>query len=201
MQKQTDNAQLIARVKAGDRDAFNELYGLYWALLVNYAGLFVDESQAEDIVQDVFVRVWSSRENIHDTESLCSYLLRSVHNAAMNRIRREGYATEFRSAEMRRIEESCYDYYDPDNSEIIRQLYYKEVAGDIDSAIESLSPKCREVFRLSHIDGLSNKEISSRLDISVSTVENHINRTLKQLRFKLGHYKMFILLLFYLFSR
>jgi len=73
--------------------------------------------------------------------------------------------------------------------------------GQIDAAVESLSPKCREVFRMSHIEGLSNREISKRLGITISTVENHIYNALKQLRQKLSHYKMLILLTMYILGR
>lgn len=65
-----EDSTLIARVKAGDRNAFNELYGLYWASLVNYAGLFVGDDGAEDVVQDVFVRIWLHRDNLRDDGSL-----------------------------------------------------------------------------------------------------------------------------------
>lgn len=66
-----EDSTLIARVKAGDRNAFNELYGLYWASLVNYAGLFVGDDGAEDVVQDVFVRIWLS------TATICATTVRS----------------------------------------------------------------------------------------------------------------------------
>lgn len=68
-------------------------------------------------------------------------------------------------------------------------------------AIESLSPKCREVFRMSHIEGLSNREISEQLGITLSTVENHIYNALKQLRQKLSHYKMLIFLTMYILGK
>ena len=67
---EVEDSTLIARVKAGDRGAFNELYGIYWASLVNYAGLFVGDDGAEDVVQDVFVRVWLRRDNLRDDGTL-----------------------------------------------------------------------------------------------------------------------------------
>ena len=76
---EVEDSTLIARVKAGDRGAFNELYGIYWASLVNYAGLFVGDDGAEDVVQDVFVRVWLRRDNLRDDGTLQGYLLRSVY--------------------------------------------------------------------------------------------------------------------------
>lgn len=196
-----ENSELITRVKAGDRDAFNELYGIYWASLVNYAGLIVDDEAAEDVVQDVFVRVWTQRSKLHDTDSLRSYLLRAVYNTALNTLKKRSHDTDYRTYAARQIEQSCYRHYDPDNSEIIRKLYSKELAAAIDEAIDTLPPKCREVFRLSHIDGLTDREIGARLGISLSTVENHIYHALKRLRQKLSDYKFLILLTVYIFNR
>lgn len=198
---EVENSTLIARVKAGDRNAFNELYGLYWASLVNYAGLFVGDDGAEDVVQDVFVRVWLHRDNLRDDGSLQGYLLRSVYHASLNALKKGANATAYRSWVAQQIEQSCYAHYDPDNSEVIRKLYSQEIAGDIEAAVETLSPKCREVFRLSHVEGLSNREIGERLGITQSTVENHIYNALRQLRQKLSHYKMLIFLTMYILGK
>ena len=132
---EVEDSTLIARVKAGDRNAFNELYGLYWASLVNYAGLFVGDDGAEDVVQDVFVRIWLHRDNLRDDGSLQGYLLRSVYHASLNALKKGANATAYRSWVAQQIEQSCYAHYDPDNSEIIRKLYSQEVAGEIDAAI------------------------------------------------------------------
>ena len=198
---EVEDSTLRARVKAGDRGAFNELYGIYWASLVNYAGLFVGDDGAEDVVQDVFVRVWLRRDNLRDDGTLQGYLLRSVYHASLNALKKGANATAYRSWVAQQIEQSCYAHYDPDDSEVIRKLYSQEIAGQIDAAVESLSPKCREVFRMSHIEGLSNREISERLGITLSTVENHIYNALKQLRQKLSHYKMLILSTMYILGR
>ena len=79
---EVEDSTLIARVKAGDRGAFNELYGIYWASLVNYAGLFVGDDGAEDVVQDVFVRVWLHRDNLRDDGTLQRHGLPVVGGAA-----------------------------------------------------------------------------------------------------------------------
>lgn len=155
---------LIERLKKGERTAFNELYGIFWAPLVNYAELIVGDENADDVVQEVFVRIWIGRDKLQIEQQLCTY-------------------------------------YDPDENEIIRNLYARQIADELDAVVETLSPKCREVFRMSHFEGLSNREISERLNISVSTVENHINNALRQLRGKLGHLKMFLLLTIYILGQ
>ena len=86
----------------------------------------------------------------------------------------------------------------PESNETIQKLYSKDLHKEIQAAIDALPPKCREVFSLSYLGELSNKEIAQQLGISVSTVENHIHSALKQLRIKLGAYKT-VLLFFVLF--
>ena len=173
---------LIERLKKGERTAFNELYGIFWAPLVNYAELIVGDENADDVVQEVFVRIWVGRDKLRNDGSLRGYLLRAVYRTALN------------------VQQLC-TYYDPDENEIIRNLYARQIADELDAVVETLSPKCREVFRMSHFEGLSNREISERLNISVSTVENHINNALRQLRGKLGHLKMFLLLTIYILGQ
>ena len=194
-------AELISAIRAGSREAFDEMCGRYYAPLTAYARLFLNGNWAQDVVQDVFVNVWVRREALDPGQSLYGYLLRSVYHASLNALKKGANATAYRSWVAQQIEQSCYAHYDPDNSEIIRKLYSQEVAGEIDAAIESLSPKCREVFRMSHIEGLSNREISEQLGITLSTVENHIYNALKQLRQKLSHYKMLIFLTMYILGK
>ena len=180
---------------------YKALFRRYYPNLIFYATRLVGEEEAEDVVQDVVVRIWLHRDSLRDDGSLQGYLLRSVYHASLNALKKGANATAYRSWVAQQIEQSCYAHYDPDNSEIIRKLYSQEVAGEIDAAIESLSPKCREVFRMSHIEGLSNREISEQLGITLSTVENHIYNALKQLRQKLSHYKMLIFLTMYILGK
>ena len=193
---------LIEQLNQKQVGAFKILFDRFYRYLVLYAMKWVERQEiAEDVVQDVFVRVWLRRDNLRDDGTLQGYLLRSVYHASLNALKKGANATAYRSWVTQQIEQSCYAHYDPDDSEVIRKLYSQEIAGQIDAAVESLSPKCREVFRMSHIEGLSNREISERLGITLSTVENHIYNALKQLRQKLSHYKMLILLTMYILGR
>ena len=86
------------------------------------------------------------------------------------------------------------DSYAPDNSPVVQKLYNDDLRASLDAAIESLPPKCREVFRLSYIEDLSNREIGEQLGISPRTVENHMYAALKQLRRKLSKEQLLLLL-------
>ncbi len=182
---EVEDSTLIARVKAGDRGAFNELYGIYWASLVNYAGLFVGDEGAEDVVQDVFVRVWLHRDNLRDDGTLQGYLLRSVYHASLNALKKGGqrHGLPFVGGAA-------------DRTELLRPLRSRRQR----SHPQTLFAGDRRL-RMSHIEGLSNREISERLGITLSTVENHIYNALKQLRQKLSHYKMLIFLTMYILGR
>ena len=180
-----EKISLISRVRAGDRKAFDELCRKYYAMLVSYARLFLRDDWAEDVVQDVFYNVWQRRETLDDSNSLYKYLLRSVYNRSLNYLDKNRRAGEYGAYYRERIAALGSSYYAPDNSPVVQKLYNDDLRASLDAAIESLPPKCREVFRLSYIEDLSNREIGEQLGISPRTVENHMYAALKQLRRKL----------------
>ena len=163
-------------------------------MLVSYARLFMKDDWAEDVVQDVFYNVWQNRAALDDSNSLYKYLLRSVYNRALNYLDKNRRAGDYRAYYQERIASMGSAYYAPDNSPIIRKLYSDDLRASLDAAIESLPPKCREVFRLSYIEDLSNREIGEQLGISPRTVENHMYAALKQLRRKLSKEQLLLLL-------
>lgn len=166
-----EKISLISRVRAGDRKAFDELCRKYYAMLVSYARLFLKDDWAEDVVQDVFYNVWQRRETLDDSNSLYKYLLRSVYNRSLNYLDKNRRAGEYGAYYRERIAALGSSYYAPDNSPVVQKLYNDDLRASLDAAIESLPPKCREVFRLSYIEDLSNREIGEQLGISPRTVE------------------------------
>ncbi|WP_295912357.1 RNA polymerase sigma-70 factor [uncultured Alistipes sp.] len=185
---------LISRVREGDREAFDQLCTKYYPMLVSYARLFLKDDWAEDVVQDVFYNVWQRRETLDDSNSLYKYLLRSVYNRSLNYLDKNKRASDYRNYYQERIASMGSAYYAPDNSPVIKKLYTDDLRASLDAAIEALPPKCREVFRLSYIEDLSNREISEQLGISTRTVENHMYSALKQLRRKLSAEQLLLLL-------
>lgn len=185
-----EDLSLVERIKQGDRAAFNELYTQHYPSLHSYARLLVDEKEAEDVVQDVFFTIWTHRDALDTSLSIRGYLLRAVYHTALNVIKRKGLQSTYESAHKEEIEEMGRRYYyDPEASEIVRRLYLRDLRAELQAAIDSLPPRCKEVFSLSYLYDLSGKEISRRLGISLSTVENHIYNALKLLREKLKAHK------------
>ena len=107
--------------------------------------------------------------------------MRSTYNASISVIRKQLSKLNHRKMLKNDIEE-YYRIYDVDRSDIIRKLYSSDIRTYLDDAISRLPPKCREVFLLSYVENLSAKEISARLGISTSTVENQIHTALIRLR-------------------
>ena len=134
------------------------------------------------------------RETLDDSNSLYKYLLRSVYNRSLNYLDKNRRAGEYGAYYRERIAALGSSYYAPDNSPVVQKLYNDDLRASLDAAIESLPPKCREVFRLSYIEDLSNREIGEQLGISPRTVENHMYAALKQLRRKLSKEQLLLLL-------
>lgn len=181
-----DGISLVERIKQGDRVAFNELYKQHFVSLRSYARLLLGEDEAEDVVQDVFFNVWVHREALDASQSVRGYLLRAVYHTALNVIKRKGLQESYGNAYKEEIEAMGWRYYNPDGSDIIGRLYARDLRTQLQAAIDSLPPRCRQVFSLSYLYDMSGKEISRRLGISLSTVENHIHNALKILRDKLN---------------
>lgn len=188
------------RIKNGDRNAFDDLYKQHYFSVRSYARLLLDENEAEDVVQDVFFNLWLHRNTLDETLSLRGYLLRSVYNTALNILKRKGLLENYSNRYKQEIEEIGYQHYNPDTNDTLRNLCNQDLRVELNAAIESLPPRCKEVFSLSFLYDMSAKEISIKLGVSQSTVENHIYNALKILREKLKSYKGSLLIIPILFK-
>lgn len=170
------------KIRKGDRSAFDSFCVEHYPALLSYAKVVLSEDWAEDVVQDVLFSVWQRRQDLSDNGSVRNYLFKSVHNRCLNYMKLHNKSEDFRKWNEARISEMALTSMDYEKNPVIRKLYDSDLRKSINAAIGSLPPRCREVFCLSYIEELSNKEISARLGISLSTVENHINYALKHLR-------------------
>lgn len=163
--------------KEGDFDRFDRIYHEYAARLVVFARRFVQEKFAEDIVQDVFVRVWQQGRFRLPSEELSRYLYSSVLNACRNSIRHELVVNRYVRASLAELRLGEVEYElrildEPQNEreDVLRAL------------IEQLPERCREVFRLSWYEELKSAEIAERLGISHRTVDAQLYKALRFLR-------------------
>lgn len=181
------NEDLDATYKAVFRECYPKL--------LFYATRLVGSDEAEDVVQDVFVELWRRREAVVMGEQILAFLYRSVYTKALNLLKHQAIENNY-SAAMVEIYERKLQFYQPDNAEVIKRIEDRELRKEIVGAINELPDKCREVFRLSYLHEMKNKDIAETMGISLRTVEAHMYKALKFLRERLSH----LLLTMILFS-
>lgn len=166
-----ENEKLLGRIAAGDNEAFKTLFGFFYPKVKGFLVKFLkDEVVAEDISQDIFVKIWSYRETLPDIRSFNTYIYRMTRNAALNHIR-GGH---------RQIDISGISILD--EKDIEAEYFIKEKELLIRLAVEQMPPQRQRIFKMSREQGLSNDDIAIRLGISKKTVENNISIALKELR-------------------
>ena len=169
------------KIRLGDSTAFSYVFQKYYQALYQFAGRFVKDAQtAENIVQDVFVKLWTNRENCLITSSLKSYLYAATRNTALN----------FLSHEKKQLstEDLMSDRRDTTaNPE--ERIIENEMIDGVHKAIEKLPEKCRYVYLMKRYDDLKYHEIAEILDISINTVKTQMKRALKSLLKNLAYLK------------
>lgn len=179
---------LIQRFTSGDQTAFELLFRFYYPGLVTFVSHIIsDHDEAEEIVQDFFVNVWTARKNIHQATSLKSYLFVSVKNRAFNYLKKE-QIREKTLSKLKELVENDF-LFQPD------LFVESELQQQIAKAMEKLPARTREIFMMSRFKGLTNDEIATQLELSKRTVETQISNALKILREELKEYR-FLMLLF-----
>ncbi|MEC3966078.1 RNA polymerase sigma-70 factor [Flagellimonas halotolerans] len=170
----TNEAQqeLAVRVKASDRNAFNSLFSMLWEPMYVYAAsLVMNDSLAKDLVQDIWIDYWQRRETV-EVNHIKSYLFKAIRYKCYNTLR----DTKFNKTQI----EAANSIYIAPEMELEEDLM--ELTERIDVSMADLPQRCQEVFRLSRIHNISNKEIAERLNISHRSVENQISFALRRLR-------------------
>jgi len=190
---------MLEQIKQGNMDAFKKLYFDLQPRLYAFSRKFIDNiEQAKDAVQDVFLEFWERRQAIDVQISVRSYLFAMIQNKCLNLIRTQKQLDRYNSyAEIKLKEAELYFYQDDQTA--YKNIFFKEIENIFDKSVDELPDNQREIFVLSRQEGLSNKEIAEKLDISVRTVENHIYRSLKRLKENLKDFYMLMPLLLFTF--
>ena len=162
---------------------FDSLFNAYYPRLLLYAiKVIQNKEQAEEIVQDVFMRFWLNSGGKKINYSIKAYLFRSVLNACIDFQQKE--ETLRKRNHTLTIPSDIIEFEDP--------VLLEELNVAVKLAIEKLPDKCKEIFTLSREEGFSNKEISQKLDVSVKTVENQITRAIKKIKINISDYLPFL---------
>ncbi len=161
-------------MKAGDRESFNQVFRRYYSPMVRFCIRYVADSDlASEIVQDLFVKLWSNREKISFNTSFESYMLTSVRNSALTYINKERSHAE---ANLRVFSEES------DNTDPSETLQSNNLEESYRKILKDMPEKRREVFLASRYDGLKYSEIAEKLGISQKTVEAQMSAAIKQLK-------------------
>ncbi len=174
--------QLIQAIANDDRQAFKRFFDRFYPRLYRLAFHYVrSDVLSEELVSDVFLKIWNSRKKLPEIEQLELYFFRSVKNQALTYLKRESRGLPANADSVR----STYIEYNQPES-----LYLaNELAAKIEAAISQLPEKCEIIFRLVREDGLRYKEVAQLLDISPKTVENQMHIALQKLRVALHDYQ------------
>ncbi|WP_163408542.1 RNA polymerase sigma factor [Flavobacterium ajazii] len=184
-----DNNILIESLRNGDEKAYTYLIDSYHHKLCVYANsLAKNIYSAEDIVQNVFIKVWEQRERLKSDHSIKSFLYKSVYNEFIDLYRK--------NQSLFSLEKT---YYDALNSVVLEDdsESFQRILKVVNKEIESLPPKCKEVFILSKKEGLTNIEIAEHLDVSIKTVEAQITKAFSILRSSLEEKVKSVLFMFF----
>lgn len=184
-----EEIELVKQLVNGNQQALEKIFFKYAQALINFSKRFVlDLDTAENIVQDIFTKVWILRKNLNPDQGIKSYLFQAVRNDSLKVLRKVKTEEIHQDTIAENYTSSPSIETDFEGQEIVDIVY---------KAVDELPEKCKEIFRLNRYDGFKYKEIAEILNISPKTVENQMGIALKKIREKLKH--LLITFLIFLF--
>src|SRR5215213_6013348 len=175
---EVNDTVLINRLQMRDEAAFEEAFKSNYKSLHAYAFTILrDEIAAEEMVQNVFYKLWERTENLSITGSVRAYLYRAVYNESLNYLKHLKVRSEHRLFVSHRVNEGT--------DHASKKIQLRELEEKLQRALNDLPEQCRTIFQMSRFEELRYREIADRLAISVKTVENQMGKALKLLRVKL----------------
>lgn len=180
--------KIIKGLKNGDKEIFEKVYREYYIPLCYYCLRYIEKFEdSEEIVQDLFLKLWEKHKELEINSSLKAYLYRAVQNYALN------YLSKKKTKEKYLMIQSGQYYNNFDKGNV--KLEEDELRLILKQAILKMPEKRRQIFELSRFDGLKYSKIASKLSISVKTVESQITKSLKYLRVVLKDYLPIIIIM------
>jgi RNA polymerase sigma-70 factor (ECF subfamily) len=171
---------LVRNIRQNDKRSLEALFRLLYTRLRSYANVIINSKEdAEDIVQEVFLKLWNNREELDENKCIKTYLFVCTRNSCLNWLRHLKTRNDYARV-MAMVYESEADNLSPHESLIAR-----DIEDDLCSALNDLPKQCRRIFELSRFEGLKYHEIAAKLNISIKTVETQMSRALVKLRFQL----------------
>lgn len=191
MKSTRSNKELLLRIRNGDMVAFYNLYNRYSKRLYGFIIRYIkQEADAEEIVQDVFMKIWEERHGIDTDLSFDSFLFTIAYNKTISMLRKKAneqkYLTYLQSIQNQN------NFVD-----VLDEIYFKELNTKVLTIVNELTPQQKIIYQLSREQGLAQKEIAEELNISVNTVKKHITNILALFKAKLkaNDFKIILVLL------
>jgi len=184
-----ENKAITSLLEQKDQTAFEQVFKTHFKRLHAYAFTILrDESDAEEMVQQVFFKLWERNKTLSFSDPITSYLYRAVHNESLNFIKHR----KIKSNHQLHVAYSMKNEVEHP----AKKVFAGELEKKIHTALEELPEQCRTIFQMSRFDELKYREIADKLGLSVKTVENQMGKALKILRLKLVDFLIFVLLFF-----
>jgi len=187
-----NEALLLRQLAEGDFDAFDALFKLYNKRLYYFAlSILKSSADAEDVAQEVFVRVWEKRQGIKTGHSFKSYLFTIAYNIIVSNLRKRITDDKF----IAKLEKKIRDDIIPENDNLV----FEELDNKYRDIIKQLPPQMKRIYTMHRNMRMSYKEIASNLDLSPNTVRNQFSKALKLIREQMKNDSLLILLFISLF--
>lgn len=179
----SNESELLTQIATGSPKAFKDIFDHYHSYVYTFAKKITrSETEAEEIVQDIFLKIWFTRNNLPDINNFGAYLSRLVRNKALNQLRSESIRHKGKDEVL-----SDSAPYDLSTQQL---LDYKEVRDILDQALALLPEKQREIYLMCHEQGLKYDEVAAQLHISSHTVHYHMKQALQVIRQHFNKYSL-----------
>ncbi len=191
-QKDITDAELAHRIKYGEKKAYQKLFDRYAPKIYQFSLSYLkNEADAEELVQDVFLKIWEKREILDASQSIKAYIFKIAVNTIYDFIRRKNIESAFNDFAKVNFNKSSNETWDT--------VIFEDMQISINELIAKMPEQRGRIFRLSKTKGLTNDEIAQKLNLSKRTVENQLYRAIIFLKEHLKNESVFVLLFFYLF--
>ena len=187
------DSKLVDQLQRGDHEAFDQIFNKYGNKLFGFALSYLkSKEETEELVQDVFLKIWENRKNLKKEYSLKSYLFTIAYHNMCKVFRKKQIYVELTTERV---------VSDGQSFNLEEQIEYKSTLEQVDGLIEQLPEKQKIVFIKSRKEGKSSREIAKEMNLAPGTVDNHISAALKFLRDHISESKFALLLFFSIFIK
>ena len=178
--------RMIASLAERDERTFEQVFKTHFKNLHAYAyTILKDDMLSEELVQNIFFKLWERPEKLNISGSIAAYLYRAVYNESLNHLKHLKVRSKYESHAVHQLKN--------ETDSASKRIMLKELERKLDVALQELPEQCRTIFQLSRFEELKYREIAERLEISPKTVENQMGKALKLLRMKLIDFLPFTL--------